>query len=93
MEVYIEKDNKYVHVDIQQSDSVYIVLSDDIYFIKEFVITLIDLNIYCIRNNKRVVISKRLNNEKINEIGGIEALINKCIDIINNTYMYIIKFK
>lgn len=89
MEIYIEKDNKYINVDIQQSDSVYIILSDNIYFIKEFEMTLIDLNIYCMRNNKRVVISKRLNNEKINEIGGIEALINKCADIINSTYAYI----
>lgn len=86
MEIYIEKENKYINIDIQQSDSIYIVLSDNIYFIKEFAMTLIDLNIYCIRNNKRVVISKRLNNEKINEIGGIEELINKCVDIINDLY-------
>lgn len=89
MEIYIEKDNKYINIDIQQSDSVYIILSDNIYFIKEFAMTLMDLNIYCIRDNKRVVISKRLNNQKINEIGGIEKLINKCVNIINNTYAYI----
>jgi hypothetical protein len=90
MEIYIEKDNKHINIDIQQSDSIYIVLSDNIYFIKEFAKTLIiDLNILCIRNDKRVVISKRLNNEKINEIGGIEALINECVDIINHTYKYI----
>lgn len=90
MEIYIEKDNKYININIQQSDSSYIILSDNIYFIKEFANTLIiDLNIFCIRNDKRIVISKRLNDEKINEIGGIEALINKCVDIINNTYTYI----
>lgn len=89
MEIYIEKENKHINIDIQQSNSVYIVLSDNIYFIKEFAMTLIiDLNIFCIRNNKRVVISKRLNNEKINEIGSIEALINKCVDMINHTYRY-----
>lgn len=89
MEIYIEKDNKYINIDIQQSDFSYIVLSDNIYFIKEFAKTLIiDLNIFCVRNDKRVVISKRLNNEKINEIGGIEALINECVDIINYTYTY-----
>ena len=49
---------------------------------------IIDLNIFCIRNDKKVVISKRLNNEKINEIGGIEALINKCVGMINHTYTY-----
>lgn len=89
MEIYIEKDNKYINIDIQQSDSVYIILSDNVYFIKELKIELSNLNISCIGTNKRVVISKRLNNEKINEIGGIEALINKCTDIINNTYAYI----
>lgn len=89
MEVYIEKDNKYIHVDIQQSDSIYIILSDNIYFINELRVELMNLNIYCIGNNKRIVIGKNLNNEKINEIGGIEALINKCVDIINDTYAYI----
>lgn len=89
MEIYIEKDNKYINVDIQQSDSIYIILSDNIYFNKELRIELMNLPIYCIGNNKRVVISKNLNNEKIDEIGGIEALINKCADIINNTYAYI----
>lgn len=90
MEIYLEKDNKYINIDIQQSDSVYIILSDNIYFIKEFANTLIiDLNIFCIRNDKKVVISKILNNEKINEIGGIEALINECVDMINSTYAYI----
>lgn len=89
MEIYIEKDNKYIHVDIQQSDSIYIILSDNIYFINELRVELMNLNIYCIGNNKRVVINKNLNNEKINEIGGIEALINKCADIINDTYVYI----
>lgn len=89
MKIYIEKDNKYINIDIKQSDSSYIILSDNVYFIKEFAMTLIDLNIYCIRNNERVVINKNLNNEKINEIGGIEELINKCVDIINNTYAYI----
>lgn len=89
MEIYIEKDNKYINVDIQQSDSVYIILSDNIYFNKELRIKLSNLNISCIGTNKRVVMSKRLNNEKIDEIGGIEALINKCADIINNTYAYI----
>ena len=89
MEIYIEKDNKYINVDIQQSDSVYIILSDNIYFNKELKIELSNLNISYIGTNKRVVISKRLNNEKIDEIGGIEALINKCADIINNTYAYI----
>lgn len=89
MEIYIEKDNKYINVDIQQSDSVYIILSDNIYFNKELRIELSNLNISCIGTNKRVVMSKRLNNEKIDEIGGIEALINKCADIINNTYAYI----
>ena len=90
MEVYIEKDNKNINIDIQQSDSFYIIVSDNIYFIKEFGITLItDLDIICIRTNKRVVIDKELNNKKINEIGGIEALINECVDIINHTYRYI----
>lgn len=90
MEIYIEKDNKNVYIDIQQSDSVYIILSDNTYFIKEFAKTLItDLNILCMRSDKRVVISKRSDNEKINEIGGIEALINECVDIINHTYTYI----
>lgn len=89
MEIYIEKDNKYIHVDIQQSDSIYIILSDNVYFIKELMIELMNLNINCIGTNKRVVINKNLNNEKINEIGGIETLINKCIDIINGTYAYV----
>lgn len=89
MKIYIEKDNKYINIDIQQSNSVYIVLSDNIYFIKEFKQFLNKLNIYAINTNKRVVISKRLNNEKINEMGDIETLINKCVDIINNTYAYI----
>ena len=89
MEIYLEKDNKYINIDIQQSDSVYIILSDNIYFIKELRIELMNLPIYCIGNNKRVVIPKNLNDEKINEKGGIEALINKCADIINNTYAYI----
>ena len=89
MEIYIEKDNKYINVDIQQSDSIYIILSDNIYFNKELRIELLNLNIYCIGTNKRVVIPKNLNDEKINEIGGIESLINKCADIINNTYAYI----
>lgn len=86
MEIYIEKDNKYVHIDIQQSDSIYIILSDNVYFNKEFRIELMKSNIYCIGTNKRVVIPKNLNNEKINEIGGIEVLINKYVDIINNKY-------
>ena len=34
-------------------------------------------------------ISKKLNNETINEIGGVEALINECVDMINSTYAYI----
>lgn len=86
MKIYLEKENKHINIDIQQSDSVYIILSDNIYFIKEVAITLIDLHIYSIRNDKRIVISKRLNDEKINEIGGIEALINKCVNIINDLY-------
>ena len=89
MEIYIEKDNKYIHVDIQQSSSIYIILSDNIYFNKELKVELLNLNISCIGSNERVVISKNLNNEKINEMGGIEALINKCADIINSTYAYI----
>lgn len=89
MEIYIEKDNKYINIDIQQSDSIYIILSDNVYFIKELIIELTNLNINCIGTNKRIVINKNLNNEKINEIGGIEALINKCADIINSTYAYI----
>ena len=89
MEIYIEKDDKYINVDIQQSDSIYIILSDNIYFIKEFKTELMNLNIHCMGTNKRVIINKNLHNEKINEIGGIEALINKCVDIINDTYVYI----
>lgn len=86
MEIYIEKDNKYINIDIQQSDSIYIILSDNIYFIKELRIELMNLPIYCIGNNKRIVIGKNLNNEKISEIGGIESVINKCTNIINNSY-------
>ena len=89
MEIYIEKDNKYINIDIQQSDSIYIILLDNIYFIKELRIELMNLNIHCMGTNKRVVINKNLNNEKINEIGGIESLINKCVNIINDTYAYI----
>lgn len=89
MEIYIEKDDKYINVDIQQSDSIYIILSDNIYFIEEFKTELMNLNIHCMGTNKRVVINKNLHNEKINEIGGIETLINKCVDIINDTYAYI----
>lgn len=87
MEKYINKDDKYINIDIQQSDSIYTVLSDNIYFIKEFKRLLNKLNIYVINTNKRIVISKRLYKEKINEIGGIEALIDKCLTVINSTYI------
>lgn len=85
MERYINKDEKYINIDIQQSNSIYIILSDSVYFIKEFKNLLNKLNIYTINTNKRIVISKRLYKEKIDEMGGIRELIDKCLSIINTT--------